>query len=355
MPDDRPLPPLTSLDEVQRRLGKLFPESMADRGPLIGVMAARVVFVFLYGGFVGPHGPYLRPSHVYLFTHEQAALVRDDERLEWVRRASRPAYRPAGRRWYADTSRESIRDDLMRNRLHPMGVIGRRDDIVVPTTSSKPVYYLAEAFARLFDPALTDATLERAQREWRDAHLKPESLQRMALRARGALRHSSDLLVDLPDGSRMRMAGGASALIAKALIENFAPAALRRPAVLWVSASDRKAEPRLAELAASVGLRFDIGADLPDLILADLDEPMRIVFCEIVATDGAITATRKEALLRIVARSQVPAHVVHFLSAFEDRASGAFRRNFSRLAPGSDVWFRTEPELIVQLRVLEGK
>jgi BsuBI/PstI restriction endonuclease domain/BsuBI/PstI restriction endonuclease HTH domain len=346
------LPALLPLDEVRRRLSELFPESLADRRSLVGVMAARVVFVFLYGGFVERSQRYLRPSHVYLFTHEQAARSREAERLDWADRSTKPSFRPEGRRWYADNSRESIRDDLMRNRLLQMGIIGKRQDIVVPTTSSRPVYFLAKSFAALFDPDLRGVALQRAQELWRDGHLKQETLQRMALKARGALKGASELLVDLPDGTRMRMAGGPSALIAKALIEVFAPAALSKPVVLWVSASDRKSEPRLAELAAAVGLQFDMSAELPDLILADLDEPMRIVFCEIVATDGAITPARKEALSAIVGRSRLPSSVVHFLSAFEDRASAPFRKNFSQLAPDSDVWFRTEPELIVQLRPL---
>jgi hypothetical protein len=71
------LPALLPLDEVRRRLSELFPESLADRRSLVGVMAARVVFVFLYGGFVERSQRYLRPSHVYLFTHEQAARSRE--------------------------------------------------------------------------------------------------------------------------------------------------------------------------------------------------------------------------------------------------------------------------------------
>ena len=106
------------------------------------------------------------------------------------------------------------------------------------------------------------------------------------LKARGTLARPGDVLIDMPDGSRIRLAAGPSTPIVKALIEDYAPRWLERPAVLWISASDRKTHPHFVELAASVGLRFDAAELLPDLILADLGETLRLVFCEVVANDG---------------------------------------------------------------------
>lgn len=103
------------------------------------------------------------------------------------------------------------------------------------------------------------------------------------------------------------------------------------------------------KLSAAVGLKFDVGAELPDLILADMKEPIRFLFCEVVATDGAVTESRKSSLLAIVRGSSIPEKAVEFLSAFEDRSSAGFRKNFSRLATDSLVWFRTEPGLLVVL------
>ena len=85
------------------------------------------------------------------------------------------------------------------------------------------------------------------------------------------------------------------------------------------------------------------------MILADMSDPIRFLFCEIVATDGAVTDARKQALLAIVRESDVPVKSVEFLTAFEDRGSSAFRKNFSQLAVNSLVWFRTEPDLLVIL------
>lgn len=72
-------------------------------------MAAHVVFVFLYGGFIEHSGRLLRPSLVYFFTAEQADRTASADRLAWLASAFRPGFRPNGKRWYADNSRESIR------------------------------------------------------------------------------------------------------------------------------------------------------------------------------------------------------------------------------------------------------
>ena len=340
---------LLGLAELQGRLATIFPPSLADRGLLIGTMAARVIFVFLYGDFVEASGRYLRPSLIYRFTDEQARRDSLEQRNHWIAHSLHAGFRAEGKPWYADNSRESIRDDLIRDRLVNMGIVGKRSDIAVPTTSSKPIYFLQRAFAQLFDPGLSPERFQQSAEAWRQRCLNAATLQRMRLRAQGALRIDADVLIDLPDGARLRVAAGPSAQIAKALVERFAPAALQKPAVLWLSASDRKAYPQFIELAASVGLEFDLKAELPDLILADLADPLRIVFCEIVTTDGAMTEPRKAALLSLIRGSKIPASSVVFLTAFEDRQAPAFRKNASRLAIGSDVWFCSEPNLIVRL------
>ena len=286
-------PALIGVEEVQRRLNQIFPDSFPDRALLVGKMAARVVFVFMYGGFLEDSSRQLRPSTIYLFTAEQARRTTVAAREAWLANAFRPGFRPDGKRWYADNSRESIRDDLIRNRLVSMGLVGRKAG--VPTTSSAPVYFLRAKFAALFDPVLDEQALRGAIDTWRKAHLSQTTLKRMALKAKGALARQGDVLVELPDGTRMRLSAGPSAPILKALIEDYAPRWLQRPAVLWISASDRKTHPQFVDLAAAVGLRFETAKLLPDLILADLGDPASFVFCEVVATDGPVDEVRKAA------------------------------------------------------------
>ncbi|MCI4431699.1 MAG: hypothetical protein JHC40_21325 [Burkholderiales bacterium] len=342
------LPALIGVDTVRQRLAEIFPEAFADRGILVGRMAAHVVFVFLYGGFVEGSARLLRPSLVYFFTAEQARRTKPAERLAWLAKAFKPGHRPPGKRWYADTSRESIRDDLIRNRLLTMGIIGRKEGVA--TTSSAPVYFLRAAFAALFAPALSGAALRAAIVAWRSAHLAPGALQRMALKAQGVLPRQGDVFIDLPDATRMRVSAGPSSPILKAMVEQFAPRWLRNPVVLWISASDKKAHPMFVDRARAVGLVFDPSNELPDLILADVEDPVRFVFCEIVATDSPVTQARKAALAKIAHQSGIGSQHLHFVTAFQEREAAAFRKTFSRIAPDSDIWFSTEPDLIVKLR-----
>ena len=155
-------------------------------------------------------------------------------------------------------------------------------------------------------------------------------------------------LIELPDQSRIRISGGLSALIAKGLIEDFARLHLERPQVLWFSTSERKSIPQFDALSASIGLNIDVSTDLPDLILIDM-AASRFHVCEIVASDGAVTEKRKTDLLAMLKTSKISADAIQFVSAFEDRNSPEFRKNFIQIALESSVWFRTEPELLVVL------
>jgi hypothetical protein len=325
----------------------IFPEEFPDRSILVGIMAARVFFVFLYGGFVEGLDRFLRPSYVYLFTQEQAQKTSDADRLEWLNTAKRPGFRSTGKRWYADTSREPIRDDLMRNQLLRMGIMQKRPGY--SPTSSSPINFLSADFAALLAPSLNGEQLAATIQAWTVRNLNQATQQRMGLKAQGIHARAGELFVDLPDGTRIRISAGPSSVIVKDLIEQFAPRHLEMPALLWLSASDKKSMPQFVELSASVGLKFDLNAELPDAILADLSDPIRIFFCEIVATDGPVTEARKRALLAIVSQSQIPQTSVQFLTAFEDRESGPFRKTFSQIAVDSLVWFRTEPDLLVVL------
>lgn len=349
-PIDHGMLALVPLKEVQQRLNQIFPEAFPDRRILVGSMAARVVYVFLYGDFIEDCGHCLRPSHVYLFTGEQAQKTSRSERTQWRGDAGKPGFRPLGQRWYADNSRESIRDDLMRNTMLRLGIAHKQAGVAV--TSSKPIWYLDKDFAALFHPALRGLALDQAIAKWRAAALDAGTLQRMALRAGGIQKKAGDVFIEMPDGSRLRVSAGPSSVIAKDVIEQYARKHLEAPEVLWLSASDKKAYPQFVELAAKVGLRFDLNAELPDVILADMTEPVKFVFCEVVASDGPVTEARREALMQPIERSRIPVSHVTFVTAYEDRNAAPFKKNFSQLAYNSYVWFRTEPDLLVHLSSL---
>ena len=86
-------------------------------------------------------------------------------------------------------------------------------------------------------------------------------------------------------------------------------------------------------------------------VLADLGpaDPL-IVFIEVVATDGAVTTRRREALFTLTDEAGFSRGQVAFLTAYRDREAAGFRKTVSGLAWGSFAWFVSEPDSIVILR-----
>src|SRR2546425_929929 len=107
-------------------------------------------------------------------------------------------------------------------------------------------------------------------------------------------------------------------------------------------------------LANELGLRLDYSRNLPDIILTDaLRDSPKVIFVEVVATDGAVTEQRKQALLRIALDARFTQANVYFLTAFLDRSAPAFRRLVPEIAWGTFAWFSAEPEKLIAFR--EGK
>ena len=105
------------------------------------------------------------------------------------------------------------------------------------------------------------------------------------------------------------------------------------------------------KLARSIGLDIKADRNLPDIILLDIGpkSPL-LVFVEVVATDGASTQPRRDALLDIEVQAGFNPKQGAFVTAFSDRRAGAYRRLASELAWGSFAWFVSEPDKIVILR-----
>ena len=321
-------------------------------------MAARMVFVALYGGFIDGVGRYFRPSTVIRFSPEQAAKVGDTERLEWAAMCQTQGYEPFGKPWYADNSREPLRDDLIRNRAIPIGIVKKKEGVA--PTSPAPIYALSQPFTALFKPELTGADLVAAVVAWQEHHLDPMTLKRMKLLASGVKAKEGQVEVRLPTtGKMLRLAPGEASSITKDVCEVLAPRMCEAPVVVHVSLSDMKLFRELEGEAEAVGLKFNPSAELPDVVFADIghDTGMLVTFVEVVHSDGPISELRKAALLDIAKEAGIAAEHVRLVTAFEDRNSPAFRKRFSELARGSDVWFRSEPDMLVkmsELRVPKG-
>jgi hypothetical protein len=213
---------------------------------------------------------------------------------------------------------------------------------------------LTEEFAALFDPGLAGVALQQAIERWRETNHSAGALARIAITRRGAVAAESGIMVTFPSGETRRMASGPSSVISKAVIEEFAIRFLEQPGVIWLSESGNRVVARDDELAQAIGLSVQADRNLPDIVLADLGyaTPL-LVFVEAVATDGAVTQTRKEALLAIATEAGFAREHVAFVTAYQDRDEPAFRRTIGTLAWRSFAWFVSEPDQIVILR--EGR
>jgi hypothetical protein len=343
------LPRLPDRTEIHKRLQLIFPDGTLNRGYCVREIAASTVFAMMYIGAIEGTGRFLAPKHVYLMTDEQSALVDAESRQRYARESSRPGFVASGKRWYKDNSREPIRDETLREGFIPLGAVVTRPGI--PTTSSKPRYALAESFAGLFDPKLRGETLVTKISAWQGENLSASARARITLVRHGVVGTTEGMLVAFPNGETRRLAPGPSSVIAKALVEDFAPRFLGRPGVLWLSESEKKVVHRDDALARRLGLRIEADRNLPDSILVDLEPSSPLfVFVEIVATDGAVTESRQRALLQIATQAGFAQGQVAFLTAYSDRNAPGFRRTVTTLAWRSFAWFVSEPEHIIVLR-----
>lgn len=309
----------------------------------------------LYVGAIEGSGRFLAPKQVYRMTDTQSRRGDIRARLRYAKESLKPGFSPSGRRWYADNTREPIRDETLRDGLVALGAVVVRTGLA--TTSSRPRYALRRSFAALFDPGLLESDFEQAANAWRRANLTPGALARVALTTKGVAPTSEGVLVTFPNGETRRMAAGPSSEIAKSVVEIFAAKFLERPGVVLLSESQAKIIGRDEDLISRLRLRIDPGGNLPDILLVDLEpaEPL-LVFVEIVATDGAVTAERKEALLRLATEAGFHRKRVAFVTAYHDRGSAGFKKTVSRLAWGSFAWFVTEPDhLLAQYDGSDGQ
>jgi len=344
------LPPILPIPEIQKRLEKIFPHGLEMRQNLVREMCAKTIYVLLYGWMVEGSGRLMRPSHVYFYTEDQAAKLDDEDREHWFKNSTRPGFRPEGKRWYADTTREPIRDETIRFGLLDIGAVGKVPGVA--TTSSSPIYYLKADFLGLLNPGLDGADLEAAIAAWQAKHLTPAARARMALIASGKVKKTDEILVNVPDGTVAKLSPGPSSLISKAVVEEFAANFLTNPALLWMSESGAKVRYQDDATAKAMGLKIDQAKVLPDIILMQVGDDgasTHLVFIEVVASDGPMNQNRLDALLEYVAASGFPADQCQFGTAFEDRADGAFRKCLPQLAWGTFAWFRSEPERLMWL------
>lgn len=339
------LPSLLLWADIHSRLLLIFPTGAPRQAVCTREMAAKTTFVMLYIGAVEGRDMYLAPKHVCRMSDEQAGMDSEAARLSYDREVRKPGSTPRGQPWYADNTREPIRDETLRQGLVSVGaaVVNRS----VPTTSPKGRYQLTADFAALFEPSLDGDELLEAIEKWREDNLSTTALARVALVQAGASVNPDDYVVTFPNGETQRLSPGESSVITKAVIERFAARFLEKPHVLWVSESGNKVVARHDIQAKMLGLNLDASRLLPDTILVDLSDHMVVVFVEVVSTDGPITEDRRTELLKLTSDAGIDEKHIAFVTAFMDRSSSAFKKTLAELAWNSFVWIASEPEGLI--------
>jgi hypothetical protein len=312
-------------------------------------MAAKTIYAMFYVGAVEGADRWIRPNQVARMTDRQLEETSDAAREAWQAASLTRQRGDIEGRWFADNTREPIRDETIKDGLRAVGAVLERPN--TPTTSSRPRWALAADFADLF--LASERSLHGTLEAWRQAHLSARALSRIRLMQRGLGVDAHDQVeIRFPNGEMRRMAPGPSSQITKSVIEEFAPRFLGDPAVLWVSESARRVVVRDRELAEAVGFDIEAGKLLPDIILADLEQPL-FVFVEVVATDGPVTEQRRRELLKLVKAGGHRVEDAVFVTAFLDR-DRAYPRVSKRIAWDSFVWYASEPGNIVSRMALEG-
>ena len=286
-----PFPQLLDRNAIRERLRQVFPPGTPNRSHCIWEISARTIFVMVYAGAVEGRNVWVRPDQVTRMIDQQASMTDDVSRKEWLKASLKPSKGGIPDRWYAANTRESIRDDTIRNALIPNGAVVERTGLA--TTSPAPRYALATDFSALLRPSLADKNLATAIDKWQSANLGASARARIAIWRSTRVDGGSRILVRFPNGEARHMDPGQSSHIAKSVIEDFSQRFLGKPAVLWLSESRKKVVARDDELARGIGLRTRPNRNLPDIILVDLaPEQPAIVFVEVVATSGAVSSER---------------------------------------------------------------
>ncbi|OZE28475.1 hypothetical protein CH278_23955 [Rhodococcus sp. 05-2254-5] len=350
------LPPVPTRTEVEQRLLAIFPRAAFDTA-LSSPIAATGVTAMLYVGAIVPEDDEPTDEHRWMTPTmclwlSDAGIVHTDfyEREQWYAAARRGQnkvrslvtewgheYNP----WYANNSREPLRDESLRM-LRERGAATWRPG--KPQNYSGPRWALAGAFAALFDPDLTGTDLDEAIEQWRSGHLEPLEMVRISVQGNMAAA-STAVTVTMPhDRSTRALEPGVASLILKGVIEQWAPARLVVPVVVSISEPGNKLYVADGQLLAAAGISISVSTLLPDALIVDIGtKPATFWVVEAVATDGEIDNARKAALLQWAADQKIPPARCQFLSAFVSRNEGPARKRLKDLATGSFAWFLAEP------------
>jgi hypothetical protein len=350
------LPPVILRDLAQERLQAIFPPAAFDpalSNPLAGAAVAAMLYV---GTVIDDDAAatkdhrLARPSTCLWIQPEVFTRVSGADREKWFRAAMRGKKQTAElvrswgfafEQWYADTTREPLRDETLRE-WAARGAVRRRKDL--PTSSPSPLWALTESFAALFDPDLTSDALAEEIDKWRSTHLEPLDLLRIRTNVSDEAQQHA-VKVTLPDGAVRYLEAGRASLILKGIVEQWAPKRLEKPVVLTISEPGDKVYVADSATLDLIGVKIDSKTLLPDALIVDVGErPVVVWVVEAVATDGPITEERKADLLQWASDQRIDPANVRFVTAFQSRMAPIARKRLKDIAVGTTAWFLDEPD-----------
>jgi len=347
--------PIPARDECHRRLGLIFPRAAFDT-VLSSPQAAAAIVAMIYIDAVAPdQGPvpedqaWARPSTCTWMSDPVVAHDDADDRAAWRKAAASSRKKVNAlmaewgeqpQQWYADNSRETLRDETFTAWLGHGALRGRPG---MPTSSSLPRWALTAAFADLFAPSLVGEALEQAIETWRATHMSPgDQLRIHTALQRDRAPHA--VSVAMPDGTTRVLEPGEASLILKGVVEAWAPARLGDAVVLTISEPGAKILVADAVMLGRLGLTIDQATLLPDAVLVDIAaQPVAFWIIEAVNTDGPISDRRRDDLLDWAEEQRIPRDACHFVTAFSSRSSPAARKRLKDLGVGTYAWFLDEP------------
>jgi hypothetical protein len=335
--------------EILKRLALIFPDGTPRRADLVAKRAARSIQVMLYVGAVKGTDVWIRPSQITRMSNEQMRRRSTEERLYWRGLARARKMPMPSSPWYSDNTRESIRDDTLRNGLVELGAVIERSGL--SKTSSLPRYALDEEFFHLFDGAAAEDQILAGIKAWREKHLSKAARVKAVLKSKFSGSAGDLVEVVLPDGQRRQLSSGESSQISKTVVEDFSRLFLSDPHLLLLSESGNKLIWQDADLCSKLGLEIDVSGNLPDIVLADTGTSSRdvlIVFVEVVSSDGPMSEKRRRELFGLAENGGFSKDQVAYVTAFADRGVASFSKVRELIAWGTFVWFASEPENLVQ-------
>ena len=201
---DSSFPRYVPLQRITKRLPQIFPDGLSQHRYLIREMSAKTIFVMFYIGAVEESDQWLRPNQVTRMTDAQAKQKTKAARKRWSSESLQPNTENIPGRWYADNTREPIRDETLRFGLVEVGAVFEREGLA--TTSPQPRYALRKTFARVFTVSRQQFPSEA--RKWQEQNLTRGALARLALVRQGVAGKASkdEIAVKCPNGAVRRIA-----------------------------------------------------------------------------------------------------------------------------------------------------